>query len=364
MLLPPTISHILALIPLLYYATTSSMSIASFISCPKLCKLLHCWEDYVLSLTKFFHKSCSDKGIPNYKRVDNLSKRLVKASLLFFTGFQLWIIFLFRRCLFSTVNKCSADNMEHTLVHVIVGPVSFLYATLDQVRLAVAMQVVLESLSQISAQMLSDREISTTNAFIKPLPIIGISQLLYLIKKQVKLLQESVKFSQLFFVGYFFAGSISTWVMFLFMLKGQAPIPLVGTTMLILLTQGTAFWMFARLSERIENEKSKLLGLLLRDRLRSRKLNIEVRYTHLSLMKGFGSFWNIQGTNSATVCIMTEGTVIWCNDAEAITSWNIQGHSTQAIFSSCGENPCSFYGNEFHAWEKLNPHCCRLRLDY
>ncbi len=271
--------------PLLYYCTVAGMAIANFIRSPKFHIYFQQWHSY---FEEFYQDFCNydnnikkhlSSSVVDFSRIDHMAKLLVRLCLAIYVGFSTWLFFILRKCLLNLHGNCDRLDMEQAWVYALYGPFSMLYVGLDQVRLAIMMQAIFEAFRQLKEALESHLDLKDETVFRNvshyPAPK-TIIQLVYHLRKLIWLISSAVGPTQVIFLGFFFSGTITTWMMVLYFIKGEMSLFLVVTIMQMWLLQLLVLLAFAKIAEKMLNGENDVLSLISKMNLPSLEMKVEV----------------------------------------------------------------------------------------
>lgn len=261
------------------------MTAANFIEAPKFHKYFQEWNSYYKNFSQVFcnydnkRKKDLSSSIVDFSRIDHMSKWLVRLCVVLYVGFGPWEFFILRKCILNLHSNCDSVDVEQAWVYVLYGPFSLLCFSLDQVRLVIMMQAIVEAFRQLRSGLesildLEDKMVfQNVSHYLTPKKSI---QLVYRLRKLIWLLSRAVGPSQVIFLGFFFSGTITTWLIVLYFIKGEMPLFLAITIMQIWLMQLFVFLAFTKIAEKMLNEENNILRLISKMNLPSLEMKIEV----------------------------------------------------------------------------------------
>lgn len=287
--------------PLLYVSTGAAMMTANFIGSPKFHIFLQQWHSYFKTYSQVF-RNCENNrkkhlssSVLDFSRIDHMSKRLVRLCLAIYMVFIPWEFFLLRKCLLKINSNCDRSDIEQAWIYEFLGPFCMLYISLDQSRLVIMMQAIVEAFRQLGSAVksyqsnLDFEEIMVFHKISNSPNPEQIIRLVYHIRKLISLLRCAVGPSQVIFLGFFFSGTIITWMMILYFIKGEMPLFLVVTIMQIWLLQIFVFINSTKIVEKMLKEENEVLTLISKLNISSLRMKIEV----IALRTLFVIIWNI-----------------------------------------------------------------------
>lgn len=104
-----------------------------------------------------------------------------------------------------------------------------------------------------------------------------VCRLVYIIKRQYKLVQNVCGPGHLILTGFYFTSAITNWIMILCAFKGEIAVSMVLTTLAFCVVQGVSFWLLSGSANQVLFLERKLVDTIKAMELNSFFDKIEVR---------------------------------------------------------------------------------------
>lgn len=198
--------------------------------------------------------------------------KIVVSSLL---GTSLGFVWVVSNCFFN-FETCASADLQVSILAASLGPLTLIMATLVLLHLMISLQVAAEAMTQIkTAIILEERQCYLTGQTLKNLK--QIVRLVYLLRKQCKLLDAMGGPPQLVLCGFFFSSAITNWIMLLSLMRGEIPKTTTFTTLMFLTVQVLAYLHHVGILEKLVEEEKNVVDAVIEKRVNSIYGHIEVK---------------------------------------------------------------------------------------